>query len=85
VLKVQLRMWNVQFLEGKGTSVPKHYVINIVTYSSDWRRGLGLVIAFINRLQVVITINYYTIAALHNVQSLHTNPFSLSALVFMGL
>jgi hypothetical protein len=51
------------------------------------RRGFGLVIAFINNLQVVTTINYYTIAALHNVrvQSLHTNLFSLSALVFTGL
>jgi hypothetical protein len=31
------------------------------------------------------TINYYTIAALHNVKSLHINLFSLSALVFTGL
>jgi hypothetical protein len=45
----------------------------------------GLVIGFINNLQVVTTINYYTIAALHNVQSLHTNLFGLSALVFTDL
>jgi hypothetical protein len=45
----------------------------------------GLVIGFINNLQVVTTINYYTIAALHNIQSLHTNLLSLSALVFTGL
>jgi hypothetical protein len=37
-------------------------------------------------LQVVTTINYYAITALHNVQWLHTNLFSLSALlVFKGL
>jgi hypothetical protein len=53
---------------------------------SQWLRGgFGLGIGFINNLQVVITINYYTIAALHNVQSLHTNLFSLSALIFTGL
>jgi hypothetical protein len=46
---------------------------------------LRLVIGFINNPQVVTTINYYTIAALHNLQSLHTNLFSLSALVFMDL
>jgi hypothetical protein len=45
----------------------------------------GLVIGFINHIQVVTTINYYTTAALHNLQSLHTNLFSLSVLVFMDL
>jgi hypothetical protein len=30
---------------------------------------------FINNLQVITTINYYTIADLHNLQSLHTNLF----------
>jgi hypothetical protein len=44
-----------------------------------------LIIGSINHLQVETTINYYTIAALHNLQSLHTNLFSLSALVFMDL
>jgi hypothetical protein len=44
-----------------------------------------LVIGFIHHLQVATTSNYYTIAALHNVQPLHTNLFSLSALVFTGL
>jgi hypothetical protein len=34
---------------------------------------------------IIITINYYTIAALHNVESLYTNFFSLFALVFTGL
>jgi hypothetical protein len=47
--------------------------------------GFWLVIGFINNLQVVTTINYYTIAALHNLQSLHTNIFSLSALVLIDL
>jgi hypothetical protein len=35
--------------------------------------------------QVVTTINYYIIAALHNLQSLHTNLFDLPALVLTGL
>jgi hypothetical protein len=35
----------------------------------------GLVIGFINYLQVVIAINYYTIATLLNLQTLYTNLF----------
>jgi hypothetical protein len=46
------------------------------------KTGFGLVIGFINNLQVVTTINCYTIAALHSLQSLH---FSLPALVCTGL
>jgi hypothetical protein len=49
------------------------------------KTGFGLVIGFVNNLQVVTTINFYTIAALHSLQSLHTNLFSLSALVFMDI
>jgi hypothetical protein len=53
---------------------------------SQWlKMGFRLVIVFINHLQVVTTINYYTIAALNNLQSLRTNLFSLSALVFTDL
>jgi hypothetical protein len=53
---------------------------------SQWlRRGYELVIRFINNIHVVTTIKHYTIAALHNLQSLHTNLFSLSALVLTGL
>jgi hypothetical protein len=47
--------------------------------------GFGLVIGFINNLQIVTTINYYTNAFFHNLQSLHANLFSLSALVFTDL
>jgi hypothetical protein len=47
--------------------------------------GFGLVIGFINNLQVVTTLNYYVIAALRNLQSLNTNLFSLSALVLSDL
>jgi hypothetical protein len=47
--------------------------------------GFWLVIGFINNLQIVTTNNYYITAALRNVQSLHTNLFSLSALIFTGL
>jgi hypothetical protein len=32
------------------------------------KMGFGLVIGFINNLQVITTINYYTVAALHNLQ-----------------
>jgi hypothetical protein len=42
----------------------------------------GLLIGFINHLQVVTTINYYTIAGLHNLQSPHANLLSLAAVVF---
>jgi hypothetical protein len=56
----------------------------IVTCHGDCSSGFGLVIGFFN-LQVVITINYYTIATLHDVQSLHNNLFSLAAQVFLGL
>jgi hypothetical protein len=41
----------------------------------------GLVIGFIKNILVVTTISYYTIARLHNLQSLHSNLLSLSALV----
>jgi hypothetical protein len=37
--------------------------------------GSGLVIGFSKHLQVVTTVNYYTVAALHNLQSLHTVTF----------
>jgi hypothetical protein len=49
------------------------------------KMGFGLVIGFINNLQVVTTLNYYAIAALRNLQSLNTNLFSLSALVLSDL
>jgi hypothetical protein len=53
---------------------------------SQWlKTQFWLVIEFINNLQVVSTINYYTIATLHNIQFLHTHAFSLSALVLTGL
>jgi hypothetical protein len=37
---------------------------------------------FNNHLQVITTNNYYTIADLHNLQSLHTNLLSVFPLVF---
>jgi hypothetical protein len=42
----------------------------------------GLVIGFNNKLHVVTTDNYYIIADLHNLQSLHINLLSLFPLVF---
>jgi hypothetical protein len=56
-------------------------IYHIVT--SQWlKTGFGLVIGFINDLQVVTTIDYYTTADLHNLQSLHTDLLSLFPLVF---
>jgi hypothetical protein len=67
------------------------YIFRNPTYFQDsychmyggLKMGFRLVIGFISNLQVITTINYYTIAALHNLQSLHTDLFGLSALVFM--
>jgi hypothetical protein len=44
--------------------------------------GFGLVIGFINRLQLVTTNNYNTVPDLHNLQSLHYNFLRLFPLVF---
>jgi hypothetical protein len=44
--------------------------------------GFGLVTGFVNHLQVVTTNNYYTIADLHNLQSLHTDLLILFLLIF---
>jgi hypothetical protein len=38
---------------------------------------------FIGSSLVVTTLNYYAIAGLHNLKSLHANLLSLSAVVFM--
>jgi hypothetical protein len=44
--------------------------------------GFGLVIGFINRLQVATTITYETVPDLHNLQALCYNLLSLFPLVF---
>jgi hypothetical protein len=64
-----------------------HTKVNKVSKSAKHRKGppickrpflqFGSVNGFINHLQVVTTNNYYTIADLHNLQSLHTNLLSL--------
>jgi hypothetical protein len=43
-------------------------VFYIVTCMSDYRRGLDLVIGFIERLQIVTTQNYNVIANSHTLQ-----------------
>jgi hypothetical protein len=48
----------------------------IITSVGDWDAG------YINYLQAVTTNNCYTIADLHNLQSLRTNLLSLFPLVF---
>jgi hypothetical protein len=69
-------MWSVEV-----SWLPKQYC-----HVSQWlKTGFGLVIAVINHLQVITTINYYATADLHNLQSLHTNLFSLSALIVTDL
>jgi hypothetical protein len=54
----------------------------IVTCKTDYRRGFGLANRFIGYSQVVTTINYYTIANLHNLQLLHIILLSVLPLVF---
>jgi hypothetical protein len=55
-------------------------------YVYQWlKRAFELVIGFINIVQVVTTINYYTTVALESLQSLHTNILNLSALVLTDL
>jgi hypothetical protein len=50
---------------------------------SQWlNTGFGLVIGFINQLQVAPTINYYNILDLHNLQSLHANLLGMFPLFF---
>jgi hypothetical protein len=64
---------------------PKWPTMKISTYCHVYywlKTGCGLVIGFVNHLQVVTTNNYYTIAYVHNLQSLHTNILSLFPLVF---
>jgi hypothetical protein len=57
---------------------------NKYCHMSQWlKMGFGLVIGFIIHLQPITAMNYYTVAALHNLRSLHTNLFSLSALVWL--
>jgi hypothetical protein len=44
--------------------------------------GFGLVIGFINDLQVVITTKYITVTDFHTYESLYTNLLGLFPLVF---
>jgi hypothetical protein len=49
------------------------------------KTGFGLIIGFIKNPQVVTTFNCHTVTDLHILKSLHTNLFSLSAIVFIYL
>jgi hypothetical protein len=55
---------------------------HIVTWLWWLETTFGLVIGFINHLQVVTTITYNTVTHLHNLQSLHANLLSLPSVVF---
>jgi hypothetical protein len=57
----------------------------ILSHVTELKTAFGLVTGFINHLQVVTTINYYTATDFHTLQTLHTNLFGLSALVFTEL
>jgi hypothetical protein len=48
-----------------------------------WDTHFGLLIGFINHIQVVTTVNYNIVTDLHNLHSLHASLFSLSAIVFI--
>jgi hypothetical protein len=47
--------------------------------------GFTLVIGFTDHLQVITTINIYSVTDFSHYKELHANLFSLSALVFMDL
>jgi hypothetical protein len=62
-----------------GLTVVCVYILSRVLVT---KMGFGLVIRFINRLQVVTTITSNAVPDLHNLQSLHYNFLSLFPLVF---
>jgi hypothetical protein len=61
---------------------PQINFINILSHVLVDETGFGLVIGFIDRLQLVTTNNYNTIPDLHNLKLLHYNLLSLFPLVF---
>jgi hypothetical protein len=66
-----------------GVPMDQETQVKLYCHVSQWlKTGFGLVIGFTNHLQVVTTINYYTIADLHILQSLHTNLLGIFPLVF---
>jgi hypothetical protein len=66
--------------------IPEYLVMSLHIVTCQWpKTGVGLAIGFTNNPQAATASNYHIIATIHNVQSLHTNLFSLSALIFMGL
>jgi hypothetical protein len=71
-------------LQRAGWELPRSFLY-ILSRVWGLKTGFGLVIGCINHLQVVTTINYYTIAHSQNLQSLHTNLLSLFPLVFTDL
>jgi hypothetical protein len=56
--------------------------MNVLSRVLVTETGFGLVIGFINRLQLVTTNNYSTAPGLHNLKSLHYNLLSLFPIVF---
>jgi hypothetical protein len=64
-------------------------IISHCQVSQTLKMGFGLVIGFIDNLQVITTINYNTVTDLHNLQTFHTRYEGLeswiSSLPFCGI
>jgi hypothetical protein len=59
--------------------------VSVLSHVLVTRDGVRIGNWFIGSSLVVTTRNYYTITGLHNLQSLHANLHSLSAVVFTYL
>jgi hypothetical protein len=65
--------------------MPHNYHKFVLSRITVTKTRFGFVTGFIGYLQIVTTNNYNTIADLHNLQSVHTDLLSLSALALTDL